>query len=230
MSDLQIKVHNDTDEFQNIVIFQPEDELHLMFENNHLFPIAWQVFPLASKEEEVQRYGTTVYPSAQQIGVKYNLDNSDFIFEPTILNLFQGQLIIKIEAINGDKFAYSVDKKGGQHLDKLDGINENKSISCQNNFSSLVSIDFYKNNAKLATWKNVSNGDKANFKFKQKLYFMYDDSIKQGQIINKNIIDNNQNQIKTFNLTGSSYSLIEARLIYDPDETGKKKKWVIKAS
>lgn len=237
--ELKIKVYNDTDEFQNIVIFQPEDELGLMFNNDHLFPVAWQVFPLPAREEGVKKYGTTVYSSTEEIGVTYNvededsdfLENSSFFFEATNVKIIQkkNKLIIKREAVNGDNLKYYIDNKGGQHIEKLPVNNTDKSISCQNDSYSLVSIDVYKNNSKIAIWREVANGDKAIFKFFQKIYFMYDVSIKQSQIIKKEIIDSkNKDQITKFDLT-TGYSLLEVRLIYDPDEGGKKKKWLINA-
>lgn len=244
--DVQIKVYNDTSDFQNIVLFQAEDDLGLMFNNNYLLPVAWQVFPLPAKEEGVERFGKTIYSSSQEIGVTYNIENSDFIAKEdklleqlkkmmitqgesiilgtTTFNIIQGKLVIKRKASSGDKLQYSMDEKGGQHIDKLNGKNNDEIISCRNNYSSLVSIDFYKNDAKLATWKDLPNGDEAKFKLSRNLYVIYNSSIRQGQIITKSMIDNHE----TIDLTG--YSHIEIRLIYDPDEGGRKKKWVINAS
>ncbi|MFN6516478.1 MAG: hypothetical protein RMY29_018515 [Nostoc sp. CreGUA01] len=279
--DVEIEVYNDTDEFQNIVIFQPEDELNLMFEKNHLFPIAWQVFPLPGKKKEVQRYGTTVYTYSQEVGVTHNLKKSNLIaeddlsfsnahslnnlnvqgvpeksikqigsrkknpqkiienlinipqiqkqnqsFKTTLINITQSKLVIKIEALNRDKFKYWIDDQGGQHINKLDDKNDDGSISCENNSPSLVTMDLYRNNAKLATWQDLPNGDQAKFKIKNILYFMYSDSIKQGQIIEQSLINNNH-QIEKYDVTG--YSQIEVRLIYDTAAGGKKKKWVINA-
>jgi hypothetical protein len=42
-NDVYITVTNETDEFQNIVVFQQQDALNQMFDK--LFPIAWKVFP-----------------------------------------------------------------------------------------------------------------------------------------------------------------------------------------
>jgi hypothetical protein len=64
---IRITVINETNDFQNIFIFQQEDELGLMFDK--IFPLAWQVFPLPGKEEGIQRKGVAEYPASQQIGV-----------------------------------------------------------------------------------------------------------------------------------------------------------------
>jgi hypothetical protein len=69
---IRITVVNETDEFQNIFIFQQEDELGLMFDK--IFPLAWQVFPLPGKEESIERKGEADYPASRQIGVTRIVD------------------------------------------------------------------------------------------------------------------------------------------------------------
>lgn len=98
--DVQIKVYNDTSDFQNIVLFQAEDDLGLMFNNNYLLPVAWQVFPLPAKEEGVERFGKTIYSSSQEIGVTYNIENSDFIAkEDKLLEQLKKMMITQGESI-----------------------------------------------------------------------------------------------------------------------------------
>ena len=69
---IRITVINETDEFQNIFIFQQEDGLGLMFDK--VFPLAWQVFPLPGKEAGIERKGVADYPASQQIGVTQSVD------------------------------------------------------------------------------------------------------------------------------------------------------------
>ncbi|MEG3972256.1 hypothetical protein QUA00_32230 [Microcoleus sp. T2B6] len=76
--DVNIKVYNDTNIMENIIIFVQEDELNLMFKK--IFPVAWQVFPLPGKTEGVERWGNTIYPGRQQIGVTRNLESNAIFF------------------------------------------------------------------------------------------------------------------------------------------------------
>ena len=190
MLDVKITIYNDTNEFQNIIIFQLQDDLNLMLNNsnNHFFPVAWQVFPLAGKEEGIERYGTTVYTSTCQIGVTYTLDH---IVRSNSLPLIQGQLTVKRDAMDGDQLAYFIDERGIQYIEKSEK-NADKRITCINNSSFLTSIDIYKNNAKLATWKNIAKGDMAIFNPASKIHLMYNETIKKGQIIEKYMINENQ--------------------------------------
>lgn len=71
---IRITVINETDDFQNIFIFQQEDALGLMFDK--VFPLAWQVFPLSGKEEGIERKGIAAYPASQQVGVTRNVDGA----------------------------------------------------------------------------------------------------------------------------------------------------------
>ncbi|MGB3191323.1 MAG: hypothetical protein WBB43_18105 [Limnoraphis sp.] len=253
--DVHIKVYNDTDEFQNIVIFQQEDELYKMFDK--LFPVAWRVFPLPARESQVQRSGTAVYPSAQQIGVttpnlesflndlkfkgildsvieeQENMKNQSFLKKTILENLkstiknkeqysnFKSfSLTIQREAQNGEKFCYNLDGRGGQYINKLDGKNDNGSISCQNKSPSLVPIDLYKDNSKLVTWIDVNNEDYATFKLERKIGFMFDPNLKIGDIISREKIED-KNRVEVVDLTG--YSHIEVKLTYDPNIGGEKK-------
>jgi hypothetical protein len=109
-------------------------------------------------------------------------------------------------------------KEGIQYIEKSEK-NADKRITCINNSSFLTSIDIYKNNAKLATWKNIAKGDMAIFNPASKIHLMYNETIKKGQIIEKYMI--NENQFKDIELNGVSF--IDARLVYDPDQQGKKR-------
>jgi hypothetical protein len=80
---IRITVINETEDFQNIFIFQQEDELGLMFDK--IFPLAWQVFPLPGKEEGIERKGVADYPASQQIGVTRVIDVALAAAGPTVL-------------------------------------------------------------------------------------------------------------------------------------------------
>lgn len=69
---IHITVINATDEFQQIFLFQQEDELGLMFDK--VFPVVWQIFPLPGKEEGVERQGVASYPMSQSIGVTWSIE------------------------------------------------------------------------------------------------------------------------------------------------------------
>lgn len=224
MQDIKITVYNDTDEFHNIVIFQPEDELNIMLNNEHLFPLAWEVFPLAAQKEKEERCGITLYSSILKIGITYSISHRDMSNSEAISDDFcGGKLIIKREAMNGDIFQYRIDRRGGQYIDKLDDKNDDGSISCQNKFPDVVSIDLYNNDNKLVKWQDLSNGDWAKFKLKNILYFMSAENVRKGQKIDRHMIS--YNPPKKIDLAG--YSHINMRLTYDLDEGGKKKKWVV---
>lgn len=211
-NDVFITVTNETDEFQNIVIFQQKDALNQMFDK--LFPIAWKVFPLNPRKPGQTIKGTTIYPVQQAIGVTRDPIVSD--------RLPYGTLNITSDANNKDQFRYYLDANNAQNLDLLPGKNDDESISCLNDTSDLVAVAFCKNNSVLVTQTGVPNGDKAMFKLTPKLFFMYMNNIKEGQIFKS--MQTGDNVYET-ELTG--YSRITARLMYDPNVGGKKKMWVI---
>jgi len=267
---INISVINETDEFQNIIVFQQDDELGLMFDK--VFPLPWQVFPLPGSAEGVERKGTAEYPFSQQIGVTKDNDasfallnklkslgrryavktgiavetamaaqhNKD-IRKPTknqlaslltnrdaidhllkLASAVVGKLTIKAAALNGDRFEYSLDEKGGQHIVKLSDRNKDGSITCRNKSDSLINVDFYKNDTKVAVWPSLANSDEAQFLLKREICFTYDNNLKNGDMIRTRI---EGDRAVTVELAG--YSMIEARLIYDPEAPGKKKKWII---
>jgi len=211
-NDVFITVTNETDEFQNIVIFQQKDALNQMFDK--LFPIAWKVFPLNGRKEGQTKKGTTVYPVAQSIGVTRDPILSD--------SLPFGTLNITCDANNKDQFKYYLDENNAQNIDLLPGKNDDESISCVNGTSDLVAVAFCKNGSVLVTQTNVPNGDKTVFKLTPKLYFMYLNNIKEGQIFKSMQTGENVHETE---LTG--YSRISARLMYDPGVGGKEKMWVV---
>jgi len=276
---IHISVINNTDEFQNIIVFQQDDELGLMF--NKVFPLPWQVFPLPGRTEGIERKGTAEYPLAQQIGVTRDIDTSFALLSkmfplaqrygactgrgPGIWNsglpmetvmtarrskdirnaaknyprspltsikpmhhlwklasVIVGKLTIKAVALYGDRFEYSVDESGGQHIVKQGVKNQNGSITCRNNSESLINVDFYKNDTRIAVWPSLANGDEARFLLKRKICFSYDNDVKSGDPIRTRI---EGDRAVTVELAG--YSTIEARLEYDPGSPGKRKKWVI---
>jgi hypothetical protein len=272
---IHISVINETDEFQNIIVFQQDDELGLMFDK--VFPLPWQVFPLPGRAEGIERKGTAEYPFSQQIGVTRDIDDSFGLLNkivslgrrygvcarpgPGIWNMetampgqrdkdirspvkartaspfadskgmdhllrlasaVMGKLSIKAVALNGDKFEYSVDEKGGQHIAKQGDRNKNGSVTCRNNSESLVNVDFYKNDTRIAVWPSLANGDEARFLLKRKICFSYDNDVKNGDWIRTKI---EGDRAATVELAG--YSMIEARLVYDTESSGKKKKWII---
>jgi hypothetical protein len=211
-NDVYITVSNETDEFQNIVIFQQQDALNQMFDK--LFPIAWKVFPLNPKKPGQVRKGQCVYPVQQSIGVTRDPGVGDM--------LPFGVLSITAQADNKDQFKYYLDSNNAQNLDLLPGKNDDESISCLNDTTDLVTVAFCKSGSVLVTQTDVPNGDKAMFKLTPKLYFMYLNNIKEGQIFKSMQTGDNVNETE---LTG--YSQINARLMYDQSVGGKKKMWVI---
>jgi hypothetical protein len=211
-NDLYITVTNETDEFQNIVVFQQQDALNQMFDK--LFPIAWKVFPLNPRKPGQERKGQCIYPVQQSIGVTRDPIIGD--------KLPYGVLSITAQADNKDQFKYYLDANNAQNLDLLPGKNDDESISCLNDTTELVTFAFCKSGSVLVTQPNVPNGDKAMFKLTPKLYFMYMNNIKEGQIFKSMQTGDNVNEAE---LTG--YSQIRARLMYDPNVGGKKKMWVI---
>lgn len=276
---IHIRVINETDEFQNIIVFQQDDELGLMFEK--VFPMPWQVFPLPGRGEGVERKGTAEFPFSQQIGVTRDIDASCALLNKIIslgrrqsactgfgtdsrrsglpvemaiaaqrnkeirkpvegisalpfmdraasdhllrlASVVMGKLFIKTAALNGDKFKYFLDVKGGQHIVKLSDRNKDGSITCRNISASLVNVDFYKNDTKVAVWPLLANGDEARFLLKRKISFSYDNDLKSGDMIRTRI---EGDRVATVELAG--YSMIEARLVYDLESPGKLKKWII---
>jgi hypothetical protein len=211
-NDLYITVTNETDEFQNIVVFQQQDALNQMFDK--LFPIAWKVFPLNPPKPGQERKGSCIYPVEQSIGVTRDPIIGD--------KLPFGVLNITADANNKDQFKYWLDSNNAQNLDLLPGKNDDESISCLNDTTELVTFAFCKSGSVLVTQPNVPNGDKAMFKLTPKLYFMYMNNIKEGQIFKSMQTGDNVNEAE---LTG--YSQIRARLMYDPNVGGKKKMWII---
>jgi hypothetical protein len=139
-----------------------------------------------------------------------------------LASVIMGKLTIKAVALNGDNFEYSVDEKGGQHIVKQGNRNKNGSITCRNNSESLVNVDFYKNDTRVAVWPLLANGDEARFLLKRKICFSYDNGVKSGDWIRTRI---EGDRAATVELAG--YSTIEARLVYNPDLPGKRKKWII---
>jgi hypothetical protein len=274
---VHIIVVNETDEFQNIIVFQQDDEMDLMFKN--MFPVPWQIFPLPGVAQGLERMGTAEFPFSQEIGItKSNDATSELLAKLRALgrrygagtgkgssiwsqlmivetakaaqknvrretgnksatlsksrdaishiiklaSAVVGKLTIKAMAVNGDKFEYSVDEKGGQYIVKLGNRNKDGSITCRNKSDVLVNIDFYKNDNKVAVWPSLANGDEAQFFLKRNISFTYDSNLKRGSMIKSRIEGDN---VVTVELAG--YSYIEARLMYDRDAPGKKKKWVI---
>ncbi|MGB3191322.1 MAG: hypothetical protein WBB43_18100 [Limnoraphis sp.] len=213
-TDVNISVYNNTQEFQNIVIFQQQDELNQMFDK--LFPIAWKVFPLNPPEPGQERKGSTIYPIQQRIGVTRNPQSSD--------KLPYGTLDITQLAENGQRFKYFLNEHNAQIITKLDGDNIDTSISCLNSTPELVSIAFAKNSATLVVQKDVSNGDQAMFKLTPKLYFMYLNNIKEGDVFKSQITGEHVQEVE---LTGKTQ--INAFLKIDPDVGGNKKIWDITA-
>lgn len=211
-NDVYITVTNETDEFQNIVIFQQKDELNQMFDK--LFPVAWKVFPLNSRRPGQLMKGNTVYPVTQSVGITSAPVSSDRLPFET--------LNITSDANNKDQFKYYLDGNNAQNIALLPGKNDDESISCRNDTTDLVAIAFCKNSSVLVTQTNVANGDKAVFKLTPKLYFMYLNNIKEGQIFKTMQTGEN---VRETEMTG--YSRIYARLMYDPSVNGKKKMWVI---
>lgn len=211
-NDVFITVTNETNEFQNIVIFQQEDGLKQMFDK--LFPIAWKVFPLNAPKPSQTSKGSCKYPVEQSIGVTRDPLNGD--------SLPFGTLNITALADNKNQFKYYLDGNNAQNLDLLPGKNDDESVSCLNDTSDLVTVGFCKEGSVLVTQTDVPNGDKAMFKLTPKLYFMYLNNIKEGQIFKSMQTGDNVNET---DLTG--YSQIHARLMYDPTAGGKKKMWVI---
>jgi hypothetical protein len=214
-NDVTITVVNETDEFQNIVIFQQKDALNQMFDK--LFPIAWKVFPLNGRKSGVTKKGSAIYPVAQSIGVTRDPVSSD--------TLPFGTLNITSDANNKDQFKYYLDENNAQNIDLLPGKNDDESISCRNDTTDRVAIAFCKSGSVLVTQTNVANGDKAVFKLTPKLSFMYMNNIKEGQIFKSMQTGDNVNETE---LTG--YSRINARLMYDPSVGGGKKMWMIERS
>lgn len=211
-SDVSITVYNNTRDFQNIVIFQQEDKLNQMF--NKLFPIAWKVFPLKGVEEGVERKGTILYPVQQSIGVVRNSVSAD--------KLPYGTLDITRKADNGQQLKYYLDQNASQNIDLL-GENDDSSISCLNEASELVTIAFAKNGSTLIAQPNVANGDKAVFQLTPKLYFMYINNVKEGDIFKSMQTGAN---VKEVDLTG--YTSITAYLEYTGG-AGQEKGWRIES-
>jgi hypothetical protein len=275
---IRISVVNDTNEFQNIFVFQQEDEPGLMFDK--LFPLAWQVFPLPGREEGIERKGSTEYPFSQQIGVTRSTEpacdavrgapaakrlwaaHPDSVtergdspaaegtlvrteagtpeeIEPgpsgedraitgrSLMNAsaLRGALIIRADAAKGDAFHYSIDEKGGQRIGRLSDRNDDGSITCQNRCGFRVSIDFYKNDSKIAVWPDLDDGDTARFLLKRNIFFACDDTMAEGARIKARIQGEN-----VVSVDPAGYSRIEARLSYDADSPGRKKKWIITKS
>ncbi|MFN6516477.1 MAG: hypothetical protein RMY29_018510 [Nostoc sp. CreGUA01] len=210
-SDVQITVYNKTRDFQNIVIFQQADDLNQMFDK--LFPIAWKVFPLNGVRDGVERKGYTVYPVKQTIGVTRNPISRD--------KLPFGTLDITAKADNSEQFKYYLDHNGGQEIDKLDGKNDDSSISCENDADELASIAFAKNGSTLVVQQDVAKGDKAVFKLTPKIYIMYLNNIKEGDIFKAMQTGAN---VKEVDLTG--YTSIEATLGYT-NGPGQEKGWEV---
>jgi hypothetical protein len=273
---IRITVVNETDEYQNIFVFQQEDELGFMF--GKLFPLAWQVFPLPGREEGVERKGTTDYPASQQIGVTRSTETACdtlrgapssrrlYVTQPPSVTerkdgtpaadvadvrneagppeqnkssplgedriiigcpllkaaALKGTLTILADAVKGDAFQYSLDEKGGQRITRLGEGNKDGSITCLNSGGSLISVDFYKDGSRIAVWPDLVEGDKARFLLKRNIFFAYDDTIKSGVMIKAKIEGEN-----VVSVDPAGYSRIEARLAYDPDSSGKKRKWII---
>jgi hypothetical protein len=213
-NDVNITVTNETDEFQNIVIFQQEDMLNQMFVK--IFPVAWKVFPLNPRRDGQAMKGNTVYPVTQSVGIT----SPPVISYPYLLPF--KTLTITSDANNKDQFKYYLDDNNAQKIDLLPGKNDDESISCRNDTTDLVAIAFCKNSSVLVTQTNVANGDKAVFKLTPKLYFMYQNNIREGEIFRSMQTGEN---VKEVELTG--LSRITARLMYDPNVGGKKKMWVI---
>lgn len=210
-SDIQITVYNKTRDFQNIVIFKQADDLNQMFDK--LFPIAWKVFPLNGVREGVTRKGSTVYPVKQTIGVTRNPSSGN--------KLPYGTLDITADADNSEQFKYYIDHNGAQEIDKLDRKNNDSSISCENDADELASIAFAKNGSTLVVQQNVAKGDKAVFKLTPKIYIMYLNNIKEGDIFKSM---QTGAKVKEVDLTG--YTSIEATLDYT-GEPGQEKGWKV---
>ncbi len=276
---IHITVINDTDEFQNIIVFQQDDESGLMF--NKVFPLPWQAFPLPGRAAGVERKGTAEFPFSQQIGVSRDIGSSFALLDriasfvrgiddgarlgeafmrtgfpvdtamaaqpdkegrkpaegrPTyysgdgdamehlsrLLSAAAGKVTIKATVLNGDRFAYSLDEKGGQHIVKTGGRNKDGSITCRNGSDSLIDVDFYKSETRVAVWPSLASGDEARFSLKRKISFTYGDDLKSGDMIRTRI---GEDRAVTVDLAGCS--TIEARLVYDPASPGKLKKWII---
>lgn len=275
---IHIRVVNDTDQFQNIFVFQQDDEPGLMFDK--LFPLAWQVFPLPGREEGIVRKGSTEYPPSQQIGVtlptvpvcdaargapaarRHWAVHPDSVTErggspvaggtlvrteagtpeetapdPSgedraitgrfLMNAaaLRGALTIRADAAKGDAFHYSIDEKGGQHIGRLSDRNEDGSITCLNRCGFRVSIDVYKNDSKIAVWPDLDDGDTARFLLKRNIFFACNDTMAEGATIKTRIQGEN-----VVSVDPAGYSRIEARLSYDADSPGRKKKWIITKS
>lgn len=237
---IHISVSNETDEFQNIFIFQQEDALGLMF--SKVFPVAWQVFPLPGQQAGVERKGIANYPSSQQIGITREQSpyfaawckagrlphpgsaqarrNLDLLLK--LVADAQNKLIIKVQALSGDAFHYTLDAAGGQYLTRLSDKNEDGSITCRNDSKELAAVDVYRDGARCAVWPDLASGDTARFLLKNTLCLAYDDDMRPGQRIPQKITGDG---VASVNLAGCSS--LEARLTYDPKAPGKKKQWII---
>lgn len=214
-SDVDITVYNETNDFENIVIFQQEDQLNQMFDN--LFPIAWKVFPLNGVEPGEIRKGSTVYPVAQSIGVVRTSQPKD--------PLTFGKLEITKAADNGERFKYFIETTGALEIDKLDDQhNDDSSISCLNESNEITSIAFAKNGSTLVVQENVAKGDVASFKLTPKIYLMYLNNIKEGDIFKS--MQSGAHVIEV-DLTG--YTSIVAKLKYTGGP-GQEKGWIINKS
>jgi uncharacterized glyoxalase superfamily protein PhnB len=210
-SNIEITVYNKTQEFQNIVIFQQEDYLNQMFDK--LLPIAWKVFPLNGMQAGEERKGSTVYPIKQTIGVRRNSIDGD--------KLPYGTLEVMAEADNGEQFKYYIDRNGAQEIDKLNDKNDDSSISCENDADELASFAFAKNGSTLVVQQDVAKADKAVFKLTPKIYIMYLNNIKEGDIFKSM---QTGNHVEKVDLTGCTS--IEAILDYT-GEAGRKKGWKV---
>ena len=275
---IHISVVNETDEFHNLIVFQQDDELGLMFDK--VFPLPWRVFPLPGRAEGIERRGTAEYPFSQQIGITRDIDDSFALLNKIIsfgrlfgvgarvgeslrsgwlplgtamaaqendirntvedrpvspvtddkpmdhllrlASVILGKLTIKTEARDGDRFAYSLDEKGGQHIVKQGDKTKDKSITCRNDGESVIDVDFYKNDARVAVWPSLANGDEARFLLNRIICFSYDNDLKRDAPIRTKI---EGDCVVSVELAG--YSTIEAKLVYDTGSAGKKKKWII---
>lgn len=211
-NDVKITVVNETDDFQNIIIFQQEDQLNRMF--NTLFPLAWKVFPLLGKAPGIERKGSTIYPIQQGVGVVRTPATED--------KLPFGELQIYAEADWKDKFKYFLTENSAQDMSKLPGKNDDDSITCLNDTGERVAIALYKNGSNIVAQPKVDSGDEAGFLLTPKLYFMYLNNIKEGDIFKSQVTGPT---VKEAEITGKK--TVKATLMYDPNGTGGKKMWKI---
>lgn len=196
-SDVKIRVYNNTNNFENIIIFVQEDELNLMF--NKLFPVAWQVFPLPGKEEGVERWGTTIYPSNQQIGVTRNLESTAIVTNEVVFEITQRALKnLKSQGLPDSLIQKIQNLKNQKIIGQQTFLNQIKPmLANEEKASELEKIILNTASGYLNIRRDASNGEK----------FEYRVDNQGGQNINKLSQRNNDGIISCQNNTDSLVSI-----------------------